>query len=161
MKVVFLDVDGVLNNAYIEERIGSIVGIGDIYVKRLRKIIDATGAKIVLTSSWRVYKAPKGEDVHWDYLVEKLAKEGLSIYDCTKDRGDNRGYGILQWYTHHDVTTWVVLDDDEFDDYRPYGIMRRLVKTRYYTPDGGLQDENVEEAIRILNGEETTRRKSK
>lgn len=151
MKVIFLDIDGVLNNAFLKETIGIIVGIGNKYVKRLRKIVDATGAKIVLTSSWREYKTPEGDDIHWEYLVRKLAKEGLTIYDVTKDRGDNRGYGILQWYTHRDVTDWVVLDDEEFDDYRPYGILKHLVKTYYYSPDGGLQDEDVEKAIEILS----------
>jgi len=162
LKAIFLDVDGVLNHGYLHEKIGSIVGIGDEYVERLQRIVTATGAKIVLTSSWKTYKDC---DPKWDYLIEKLKKYGLEIYDVTKDRGDNRGYGILKWYTKHGVTDWVVLDDEEFDDYMPYGILSHLVKTSYYTPDGGLQDEDVDKAIEILNrssdGKTDKRRKRK
>ena len=54
MKVIFLDIDGVLNNEYSKTRAPSgVIGIDGDKVKRLRKIVESTGAKLVLTSSWK------------------------------------------------------------------------------------------------------------
>ena len=59
MKVIFLDVDGVLNSDEYFDRIQNldIEGIeSDIdinKVKLLKKAVDTTGAKVVLSSSWR------------------------------------------------------------------------------------------------------------
>lgn len=87
MKVIFLDVDGVLNFTGTEARAPSgALGLASAPVKQLRNIIKATGAYIVLTSTW------KGD---WDfdeekctadgkYLVRKLKREGLHILDKTR-----------------------------------------------------------------------------
>ena len=53
MKIIFLDVDGVLNCKSSKSRCGGFLGIDDSKVKLLKEIIDITGAKIVLSSSWR------------------------------------------------------------------------------------------------------------
>ena len=154
MNVLFLDVDGVLNTRYTKDRVygtTKLIGIEDRYVANLKKIIDVTDAKIVLTSSWKRWI--KIDDQQGQYLKDKLAVFGLEVYDVTEDRGDNRGYGILQYVGHNNVTRWVVLDDEEFDDYRAFGIMRHLVKTTWYMEDGGLGESDAEEAIKILKGE--------
>ena len=49
-KIVFLDVDGVLHSIFA--RTESQLFRSDC-LKRLKKIIEQTGAKIVLSSSWR------------------------------------------------------------------------------------------------------------
>ena len=51
MKVIFLDVDGVLNSVDTSEVFQGFVGIDDKLVSKLRKIVRATGAQIVLSSS--------------------------------------------------------------------------------------------------------------
>ena len=63
MKVIFLDVDGVLNancdfggrskpNPYISTELGErYCGICKSHVKSLKELVDKTGAKIVLVSS--------------------------------------------------------------------------------------------------------------
>ena len=54
MKVIFLDIDGVLNYATTAARAPcGCIGIAEPAVRNLKKIIDATGAKIVLTSTWK------------------------------------------------------------------------------------------------------------
>lgn len=50
-KVIFLDIDGVLNDEGLRYDEGHI--IDNQFVLNLRRIIDKTGAEIVLTSSWR------------------------------------------------------------------------------------------------------------
>lgn len=48
-KVIFLDIDGVLN----DENNTTPNYVNEQMVQRLKKIIDATGAEVILSSSWR------------------------------------------------------------------------------------------------------------
>ena len=59
MRAIFLDIDGVLNcrtsRSYChDDECGLITGIDSDKVKRLAKTVEATNAKIVLSSDWRV-----------------------------------------------------------------------------------------------------------
>ena len=93
MKVIFLDVDGVLNSNYSHSISTNEKGwmwdeISDFHLEKLKRIVDETDAKIVLSSSWRVYHPIlTGETEITDellkVLVEKFEKLGLSIYDVT------------------------------------------------------------------------------
>lgn len=160
MKICFLDCDGVLNCGYSPRSFGRFVGCDDDKLERLKKIIDATGAKIVLSSTWRLDKSK--DLIHangiYDYLIDNLQRYGLEIYDVTENLSrynDRRGTEINTWLDKHDdVTDWVVLDDQWFYDfsYEEYDIPRHLVETQFYAENGGLQEEHVEQAIRILNG---------
>lgn len=90
---------------------------------------------------------------HGKYLDSKLRKEHLYILDKTTDVGFNRGEGIRNWIKEHPVVeSWIVLDDDVFDDYDKFDIIPHLIKTSFYSDNGGLQSEHVNEAIKILNG---------
>lgn len=152
MKVVFLDIDGVLNCQSSQSRCGAYIGIDNDKVKRLRKIVEATNARIVLVSSWRsgwerVYKDDQNELAN--YLDRKLKRERLYILDKTTDSVWNRGEGIIKWISTHKVDSFIILDDEKFD-YADCGIISRLVKTSFYDDNGGLQDEHVELAIDLL-----------
>ena len=156
MKIIFLDIDGVLNCRASKSRCGLFLGIDADKVKRLRQIVDATGAKIVLTSTWKIgwkkiYKEDQDECAN--YLDRKLKREGLCIIDKTTDQAWNRGEGIIKWVGSHNVDTFIMLDDEVFD-YKDCGIISRLVKMSYYGDNGGLQDEHVELAINLLNTEQ-------
>ena len=166
MKVIFLDVDGVLNTQFSKSRCGGFIGIDDSKVKLLKEIVEATGAKIILSSSWR-YGWERDEescDQLAIYMNKKLANRLLHILDKTKKyvKSDDknikycdRGSEIKEWLSRHpNVDKWVVLDDDIFDDYEREGIMPHLVKTSFYDDLGGLQRWSVDSAIKILNGEE-------
>lgn len=152
MKIVFLDIDGVLNCQTSNSRCGAYIGIDNDKVKRLRKIVEATNARIVLVSSWRsgwerVYKNDQNELAN--YLDRKLKRERLYILDKTNDSVWNRGEGIIKWVGTHNVDSFIILDDEKFD-YADCGIISRLVKTSFYDDNGGLQDEHVELAIDLL-----------
>ena len=145
MKVIFLDIDGVLNDKYCRARV--------------REIVRQTDARLVLISSWKKYwKREETTDPDMLYLMRKLKRFGLSIYDKTEESfWANRGEGIHVWLSaNEDVTAWVVLDDETFPDYEKYGIDKHLVKTKFfYEKDAGLQEEHAEQAIAILNSCET------
>lgn len=76
MKVIFWDIDGVLNSDEYFDKIKdlNIQGIQsevDIEkIKLLKKAIDETGAKVVLSSSWRYTRNAQ-------YLKELLLQYGI------------------------------------------------------------------------------------
>ncbi len=151
MKAIFTDIDGVLNCSSTKERVynSKIIGVEDVFIERLKKIVDATGAKIILTSSWKLFWEEDNDNNQIKYLRERLKEYGLELYDRTFDRGNNRGYGILKYVGHNDVSRWAVLDDDVFDDYKVFGILNHFVETDWKR---GLSDEDVEKAIGYING---------
>lgn len=160
IKILFLDIDGVLNTEYSESRCDGYIGIDGDKVHRLAQIVSATGAKIVLSSTWRLGYTRYSQKLphHMNYLKRKLRKEGLSIYSVTPDlsrHGDARGKEINTWLEDHkneNIVSWVVLDDEWFYDFGLYNINDHLVDTNYYVPNGGLTDKDVKKAIQILNG---------
>lgn len=152
MKVLFLDVDGILNSNDTEDVFKGFIGLDYAGIRLLREIIDETGAEIVLVSSWkhRWYKDNKdSQDDLANYLDQRLAEEGLKIIDKTEGTSD-RGTGIVEWLSKHAVESWIVLDDEIFPDYEVCGILPHLVKTSFY--DGGLKEKHVDSAIKMLNG---------
>ena len=157
LKILFLDIDGILNCENTTDLCGKYIGIEDSKVTLLKQVIDATNAKIVLSSTWRLGLNNKGHRLehHADYLKDKLAKCDLEIYDKTKNlgrHGDLRGKEINEWLSRHpEVEQWVVLDDEWFWDFNDYDIPEHLVKTNFY--GDGLTQKEVNEAIKILNGE--------
>ena len=150
MKILFLDVDGVLNNEETENKtpIGYI-GIMDSKVKLLSQIIENTGTKVVISSDWRLCYNEEKED--YQYLIDKLQKCGIQIFDKTPDlMWQRRGLEIETWLNkHEDVESWVVLDDIYFNDFGRKQFNGHLVITDGYY---GLQQTDVDKAIRILNG---------
>lgn len=89
-KVIFLDVDGVLNCRSTKDKCGGYIGIDDKKVSLLKEIVDATGAIIILVSSWKEWwtnnpRYKPNQDEMATYLDEKLAKQGLIIRDKTRD----------------------------------------------------------------------------
>ena len=158
MKAIFLDVDGILNNQYSCSSCQGYKGIDDDKLIRLKKIVDDTGAVIVISSTWRLGYNNDGHylDAFWKYLEEKLKEQELSIYDVTPNIArKHRGEEILRWLVDHpEVDKYVILDDDDYDFWQiGPEITDYLVQTDFYAKDGGLQDKHVEKAIKILNGE--------
>lgn len=140
-RVIFLDVDGVLNSLqYFKKCRSSGVKSDDIdneCVMILKTIVDRSGADIVLSSTWR--RIPQLRD----QLVERLAMYGLSIIGDTpiifdKERGDE----IKQWLDGHpEYESFIILDDDS--DMGP--LLEHLVQTSYYM--GGLQVADIDRSL--------------
>lgn len=171
MRVIFLDIDGVLNadcdfggkskpNPYVSSDDGNrYCGICRTHVKLLKQIVDRTDAKIVLTSSWKNDYNDYIRHGYFNrvgkYLYNKLRALGLSIYDTTIkydfSGGKNRGYEISQWLEDHpEVDRWVVLDDEKFSDYDFLKITPNLILTDV---EYGLWKLPALQAIYKLTGE--------
>ena len=163
MRILFLDLDGVLVNDY-SMTLGIVTFDSGFYipfrtgfhqfdpkcVAALNKITDATRAKIVVSSSWRAFC---GTDKEFDILKKHIRSEGVKadIIDMTPVYhlipGVRRGDEIQEWLdeTREDVDSFVILDD--IDD------MGELSKFLVLTEEKpGLRDSDTEKAINILDG---------
>ena len=146
-KIIFLDVDGVLNSAFDVDPNEEIV---PKHVKILKQIVDETGAEIVVHSSWKY--APE--------MLEKLSC-ALAEFDlCIRDIAPNilkgeigREYEILQWLREHfsnpeKECNYVVLDDWDLSSH--FG--HRMIQT--WEPERrafGLDEVFAKRACEILN----------
>ena len=153
LKIIFLDIDGVLNCQYSRSRCSGVIGIDDKKVKYLHEIIKRTKARIVLTSTWKSGwdRNTELQDEFGKYLTRKLKRQGIFVYDKTNDNGHDRGLGIINWLSGKNIDSWIVVDDEVFEDYEKYDIMSHLVKTSFYDTNGGLTQRHVDMAIEKLN----------
>lgn len=139
MKIIFLDVDGVLNFDGSKEKVCVDK------VKLLKKIVDRTGAKIVLSSDWRYWWGKRDEDL--SNLIQKLKECGMGMLSRTPvTKHCYRGAEIYQWLNEwqgEKISSFVIFDDQ--DDMKPF--MDKLVRTSCKI---GLTDDDVERAIKIL-----------
>lgn len=156
MKVIFLDIDGVLNNKWSRSRCDGYIGIDKAKVALLKIIVETTGANIVLSSTWRLGYAKGGGSLqhHIKYLKRKLQQFQLEVYDVTPDLGRMgflRGQEIKKWISEQiePVTNIVILDDEEFD-FEKEGLYKYLVHTSWNDKNGGLNQSHVDNAIYIL-----------
>ena len=151
MNIIFLDIDGVLNCGGTEDLAPSgCIGVEDMMIRNLKKIVDDTGAKIVLTSTWKS-EWSKGADYKsedFNYLENRLREFNITIFDKTNDHISNRGEGIKKYLrTHPEITNWVVIDDFIFDDYDDK-ISKHFIHTDQCY---GLTFKRALEAIESLN----------
>lgn len=166
MKVIFLDLDGTLNNLETfqeyEKRDTSDYPIDEDMLLRLKRIVDATDAKIVLSASARGGWSKKIENCYGKMkeLSEKLLDLNMEIYDKTDYIDGNREKEISAWIALHDVSSFIILDDETSFlkkfwnngliklNTLPYGQMVRDMRECT-----GLQDEHVKIAIEMLGKE--------
>lgn len=153
MKIIFLDFDGVVSTYEKGWRI-------DIEkLELLKKIVDKTNAKIVVTSSWKrgftevddfiksFYTNPRNKDLNNATIFDWFAN---SIYDITGHNSSWRGDGIQRWIDKHneEIESYVILDDDS--DFRDNQLFN-FVQTDTYE---GITSREVKLCIKILNGEQ-------
>jgi hypothetical protein len=111
-KVLFLDIDGVLNStrsviAFKGFPHGfdapNMAKFDHAAIGMIRKLCEETDASIVLSSSWRIL-----------HTVHDCANGlDLPIFDKTPGGGGNRGKQIEEWLdAHPEVTDYAIVDDD-------------------------------------------------
>ncbi len=138
MKVLFLDIDGVVNkrdnyNPAIKNNLYPIDSYCAFLVGRIQL---STGCSVVLSSSWRHH--PEG--------VENVSKRVVELLDVTPYSAKLRGDEVQMWLDKHpEVDKYAILDDDM--DFYVYQAPNYF-KTRF---EDGLTDEIAEEVIKHLN----------
>lgn len=153
-RVIFLDIDGVLNTkSYRESPDVDYYNdfISDHNMRFLKRIVMATDAKIVLSSTWRTYYS-RGKmqfDKSGEYINRIFEKCGLKIFDKTPELNNDRDTEISSWLEDNSyVNSYVIIDDFDFkwsDCHK-----KHLVKT---DDEHGLNEETAEAAIQILLGD--------
>lgn len=141
MKIIFLDVDGVLNSWDTNTRTpDNFIGVDQDKCQLLRDIVSATDAKIVLSSAWRL-SCHKVLDYLWTECGPTIKCVGATPYLF----GEQRGQEINDWLAlHPEVDRFVILDDrTDMGDLKQY-----LVQTYEET---GITEKEKEQAIKMLN----------
>jgi hypothetical protein len=176
VKVLFLDVDGVLNSAAFLARVEGSFARGPDWVHmldaepcaRLERVLAATGAKIVLSSSWRHHVDAGLMTV----MLRRRGVEAAEVVDMTPhfvrvnncnmqrsrcaeplrrstlifapDEYGERGHEIQRWLTlHPEVTEFAIVDDNSDMAH----LRDRLVLTSWGT---GMLDEHADALIATL-----------
>jgi hypothetical protein len=146
MRVLFLDFDGVIVTAHDRFTAGD-----QFAVFNLNRITDATGANLVVSSSWR-------SGYSLEALKELLKKWGVTgeVIGVTPDhtvsttRGlyvaTERGHEIQAWLdAHPEVSEFIILDDDADMAH----LRHRWVKTHAHH---GLDEHQTDKAIAMFDG---------
>lgn len=110
MKIIFLDIDGVLNSVKTSVAHGGYPTALEhseafdwVAIKLLQRLCDSSGAQIVLSSAWRL----------WFDFADVGKAFGLPIIDGTPSFRGSRGHEINYWLQGHpEVQCYAILDDD-------------------------------------------------
>ena len=113
-KIIFLDIDGVLNSvrscaalrgypwSFEAEQMGLF---DEVALRLMRRAIEETGAKVVVSSTWRIRRT----------IGELAAGLDMPVVGKTPRNNDERRRGgeIKDWLTDHpEVTAYAIVDDD-------------------------------------------------
>lgn len=153
MNVIFLDIDGVLNCSESKSECFGYTGIDNVKIKRLKRIVEETKAKIILISTWKefwfkeLHNKPLQDNLA-NYLDRKFKREQLSILDKTTDINGSRGQGILKALTKYAIENFIIIDDEKFD-YKELNLLPHLIKAEY--SNGGLTEKLTEIIINKFN----------
>ncbi len=143
---IFLDIDGVLNNAaffenlYEKEKNDLTLNQLDdenvqAFRKLHRKISEVFDTQIVISSSWRNLKKK---------LLRSLEEKRLDIENLEytgKDEHEGRGLEIKKFLNGKDDVLGYVILDDEVEDIKVYINDKHIVETDFYAD--GLTNNHV------------------
>lgn len=136
MKVIFLDIDGVLNTNSDRE-------ISNDKLKLLSELVSNTGADVVLSSSWRNWWNHPKTNIPGSFITKwkkQFLDNNLSV-TLTTEPECPKNLSIDKFIMQHDVKCFVVLDDQNVFD-------KNLVQTN---GDIGLTQSDCQKAALLLN----------
>lgn len=167
-KIIFLDIDGVINPVHYMNAMGKLWSASHNEIKSfddygqlffyhncdaLKYIIDKTGAKIVISSTWRMSGLKVMQDMWRDRglagEVIAITPTEVEVVDAGKAEFYDsvcRGMEIDHWIKTNNFTgNYVIIDDtqDMLDEQEHLFIVTN--------PYCGLTFKNAEKAIAILN----------
>lgn len=153
--VIFLDIDGVLRHEDFFKRLICTQTYGGSSssakfdwrsMSNLNRIIEETGAKVVISSSWRFGK--KIEDLQKIFADNNFAGEIVDltpIYSGSFTHEVSRGKEIGDWLADNPVESYCIIDDcnDILSEQEKNFV---LVDSKH-----GLTEYDAEKAIQILS----------
>lgn len=168
--VIFLDFDGVLNAFYYPKQLADHGQVwrdrfGVLFapecIAQLGRIIEATDAGIIISSSWKIPFEEKTDEMVLDNLkkmwetrqypgqidgaIPNLTFQEILDMHCDGDFICHKGFEIEQWLRQHpEYASYAILDDEEI-------VLPRheshFVRTNRMV---GLQKKDADLAIEIL-----------
>ena len=127
LKLIFIDIDGVLNNMDDETSYftydPSKYTLSKTNIDALRKVLDQTGAKLVLSTSWRNHDKDYAFNYHGKLFksplkkfIEEIGKEHFYEHDSAPHLSGYQKYcDILGFFYKYDLdiqnVKFAVLDD--------------------------------------------------
>lgn len=135
MKVIFLDIDGVLNTNSDRE-------ISDDKLKLLSELVSKTGADVVLSSSWRYgWNQPKlNQPGTRIYILKQLLKNNDIVIKDTIGLDLTKSIQIKNYLNTNMISNYVVLDDEPID----------IVNLVQINGDVGLTQFDCQKAFQLL-----------
>ena len=148
--VMFVDVDGVLNN---DSNLYDDNAINDELLSNLCMVVHAVNAKVVISSSWRCHCNPL------KHVMDAFRKHGVNVYGITpegvdevdfqktkwkevprtryydwdEERRNDRGAEIAMWLHENPQVDKFLIIDDDMKDIEPYFPEANLLKTSFRT----------------------------
>lgn len=156
MKVIMLDVDGVLNTRKSMEAantelpihppgpLGMVFTVDPDCVTLLRKIVEELDLKIVLSSTWRHHPHAFQTAMNWVGwetvpFIGRTPRTAQNVYEHYE-----RGSEIQEWLNQHpDVEKYCIIDDDTYDIYQ----IDRLVHTEH---EIGLTEAHIQQIRKLM-----------
>jgi hypothetical protein len=160
IKIIFLDMDGVLCNpraclAYSNTG-GGYSYLDPVACMLVRRLCESTGAKLVISSAWRILHDRLSMEAILDAACPNLGRHMVqdSVYWCTSRfvpdtalycTSTDRGREVMDWVTTapYSVSNFVVLDD--MADVSP--VMDNLVRCDLYDGMGWQQYHDAEKLL--------------
>ena len=138
MKLLFLDIDGVLTSDETISRKEFLYTFSASCVWALNRILRDNKVKIILTSSWRtVFDAEKQYQIFRENGIIQLPG------GQTNDFGyENRSLEIQDYLSKRKVENYVILDDMKINGFEGHFVL--------VNPSTGLTENDVEKVNRIL-----------
>lgn len=160
MRIIFLDIDGVLNSLRtmlvwaggLMPAIGKDkqftqeeVGLDPVAIAMLKLLVKTTDAKIVISSTWR--QGSTLDDFHALFDLYGWDTRGVIIgmTPIIHTPGRMRGHEIAKYLSSvHQVVEYIIMDDDSdmLPEQKP-----RFIKTK---AEVGLSHNNVEDALKLF-----------
>lgn len=148
MKVLFLDIDGVINKFKFYKNGGLDCTLDKDCIRRLSNVVEKTGCVIVISSTWK----------YSNHLMDTLEEElfpflpkgcvaGCTPNDPLRPYREEEIQKYLQ--QHPEIENYVIVDDYDFE------LKSFLGKGHIVITDAleGLTEEDMNECIKILNKE--------
>ena len=149
IRVLFLDIDGVLNSHAYMQKHRAFWDFADVAsmldpdaCARLDRVLTATGAAVVISSSWRI--CTRLADIRGALRTRGAPSARVIGKTPNPWTGSRRGHEIQRWMdARDDVESFAIVDDDSDMEH----LRDRLVQTHIAD---GLQDAHVMALVAML-----------
>lgn len=140
MKLIFLDIDGVLTTKETDFRFSSKC------IENLLSLIRKTDAKIVICSSWKEENLEKTLPLLPSRLYEHVLAQTPNLPNATKGK-EVQAFLHSHPFLQDNLNDEYIILDDEPELYLPHQVSMHFIQTDINT---GLTEQNIKKATKLL-----------